>query len=170
MNRAVGSGASIDLRPDWPVKVVSPRDRKTTLAERVYLPEVMRGLSVTFRHIWGKKSTLQYPEERREFRPNYRGSHRLTVDEQGRPRCVACEMCSTACPAECIHIEAAPAPWPDREKYPSVFRIDLLRCIYCGYCVEACPEKAIEMTTNIDIVVYNRGDLLWDKERLLANR
>jgi NADH-quinone oxidoreductase subunit I len=155
---------------EWSVKVVSPRDWRPSWWERIYLVEVVRGLLVTLRHFWQKKFTLQYPEERREFRANYRGSHRLKVDEQGRPRCVACEMCSTACPAECIHIEAAPAPWPDREKYPAVFRIDLLRCIFCGYCVEACPEKAIDMTTNIDIVSYSRGDLLWDKERLLANR
>ena len=157
------------------VKLVSPRGRPMAWWEKLYLVAIARGMVVTMRHFMTQirrreKFTLQYPDEKRPFRPNYRGSHRLTVDDQGRPRCVACEMCSTACPAECIHIEAAPAPWPDRERYPAVFKIDLLRCIYCGFCVEACPEEAIVMTTNIDIVSYARSDLLWDRERLLANR
>ena len=157
------------------VKVVSPRDQAMSWWERLYLFAIFKGMAVTMRHFLihitrREKFTLEYPEEKRHFRPNYRGSHRLTVDDQGRPKCVACEMCSTACPAECIHIEAAPAPWPDRERYPSVFKIDLLRCIYCGFCVEACPEEAIVMTTNIDIVSYARSDLLCDRERLLANR
>jgi len=152
------------------VKVVSGRDRRMTWWERVYLFALVRGLLVTFSHLWRKKVTLQYPEQKRHFRPNYRGSHVLNMDEHGRPKCVACEMCSTACPAECIHIEAAPAPWPDRERYPKEFKIDLLRCIYCGFCVEACPEEAISMTTNIDLVSFKRSDLLWNKERLLANQ
>jgi NADH-quinone oxidoreductase subunit I len=157
------------------VKVVSPRDRRMQWTERIYIVALFKGLMVTMRHFLVQirrkdKFTLEYPEQKRHFRPNYRGSHRLTVDDEGRPKCVACEMCSTACPAECIHIEAAPAPWPDRERYPAVFQIDLLRCIYCGFCVEACPEEAIVMTTNIDIVSYARRDLLWDRERLLANR
>ena len=75
--------------------------------------------------------------------PNYRGVHRLNRDEQGRVKCVACYMCSTACPARCIDIVAAPSPWPDREKYPEAFVIDELRCIYCGMCEEACPVDAI---------------------------
>jgi ferredoxin len=79
----------------------------------------------------------------------YRGVHRLNKDEEGRVKCVACFMCSTACPARCIHIEADEAPWDDREKYPAKFDIDELRCIYCGMCEEACPVDAIELTHSL---------------------
>lgn len=152
------------------VKVVSRSTRKMSWWERVYVLALLKGMMVTLSHLWKKNVTLQYPEEKRHFRPNYRGAHVLYLDTEGRPKCVACEMCSTACPAECIHIEAAPAPWPDRERYPKVFKIDLLRCIFCGFCVEACPVDAIGMTTNIDLVSYKRSDLLWDHNQLMANQ
>ena len=76
-------------------------------------------------------------------------------------------MCSTACPAECITIEAGDAPWQDREKYPVRFEIDMLRCIFCGMCVEACPEDAIVMTERSELAAENRGDLIYTKEMLL---
>ena len=87
----------------------------------------------------GAQITQQFPEQRPKMPANYRGVHRLNRDEHGRVKCVACYMCSTACPAHCIDIVAAPSPWPDREKYPEVFVIDELRCIYCGMCEQACP-------------------------------
>jgi len=76
-------------------------------------------------------------------------------------------MCSTACPAECITIEAGQAPWPDREKYPERFEIDMLRCIFCGMCVEACPEDAIVMTERSELASGNRADFIYTKEQLL---
>src|SRR5687768_4261293 len=94
-----------------------------------------------------KTATLQYPEEKHTPLPGFRGEHYLKVDDKGRIKCVACFLCQTACPAECIHIEAAAAPWDAREKYPAVFNIDMLKCIYCGMCEEACPCDAIALSS-----------------------
>jgi NADH-quinone oxidoreductase subunit I len=140
----------------------------STPVVRLYLPEVFRGLKTTLRHMFKKKVTVQYPEEKRIQRiANYRGVHRLNRDPQGRPACVACFMCSTACPAHCIHIEAGEAPWPDREKYPVKFEIDELRCIYCGMCEYACPVDAIELTPEYHLVGRTRAEMVFDKEKLL---
>ena len=138
-----------------------------TLTEKMYLPAITKGLSLTFRHLLGKKITMQYPEEKWEKPEGYRGLHKLTKDEQGRPKCVACDMCATACPAECITIEASEAPWADREKYPKRFEIDMLRCIFCGMCVEGCPGDAIVMTERTELAAENRSDLIYTKEMLL---
>jgi NADH-quinone oxidoreductase subunit I len=100
---------------------------------------------------------------------HYRGVHRLNRDEKGRVKCVACMLCATACPANCIAIEAAPAPpdWPDRDKYPAEFVLDELRCIYCGMCEEACPVDAIELTHIYDLTGDSRADLVYNREKLL---
>lgn len=140
-----------------------------SLTERLYLPAVVKGLGLTLRHLFGKKVTVEYPEEKWEPGPRYRGLHKLTKDDTGRVKCVACYMCATACPSRCIAIEAAPAPWPDREKYPERFEIDLLRCIFCGYCVEACPEDAIVMTGHYEMASGSREDFIYTKERLLRD-
>ena len=137
-----------------------------TLTEKMYLPAITKGLSLTFRHLLGKKITMQYPEEKWEKPEGYRGLHKLTKDEQGRPKCVACDMCATACPAECITIEASEAPWADREKYPKRFEIDMLRCSFCGMCGEVCPEDAIVMTERTELAAENRSDLIYTKEML----
>lgn len=151
--------------------------------ESVYLPEVVRGFGTTMRHFFtsfgqGRTSrAMQYPEERRENLPieqggmnasNFRGVHRLNRDSAGRVKCVACMMCPTICPANCIHIEAAESPWDDREKYPAKFEIDELRCIFCGMCEEACPVDAIELTTEYDIVGLTRQEMVFDKSKLLS--
>jgi NADH-quinone oxidoreductase subunit I len=154
---------------------------KLTLGDQFYLPQVLIGLGTTLKHMFrvvaqGKDRVIQYPEERRENLPvdkggmtlrTYRGLHRLNKDEEGRVKCVACFMCSTACPAHCIHIEAAESPWEDREKYPAKFDIDELRCIYCGMCEEACPVDAIELTSRYDIVGLTRQEMIFDKAKLL---
>lgn len=153
------------------------------VAERTYLPAIMQGFGVTMRHFFtsfgqGRTSrTMQYPEERRETTPlekgglnrsNFRGVHRLNRDDAGRVKCVACMMCPTICPANCIHIVAGESPWDDREKYPVKFEIDELRCIYCGMCEEACPVDAIELTPEYDIVGLSRQEMVFDKEKLLS--
>jgi NADH-quinone oxidoreductase subunit I len=148
------------------VKVVkAPR---MSLWERLYLPAIVQGLWITLCHLFQKKVTVQFPEERPEYPLGSRGLHRLNRDDQGRVKCVACDMCATACPADCILIVGAPAPWPDREKVPDVFEINLLRCIFCGFCEEACPEDAIELTPIHDFAGFTREDMIIDKEGLLA--
>lgn len=142
-------------------------------AERLYIPQILGGMKTTLGHMVKTlvrgPMTVQYPEQRREVRvENYRGVHRLNRDEQGRVACVACFMCSTACPAHCIHIEAAESPWEDREKYPVKFDIDELRCIYCGMCEEACPVDAIELTQHYDLVGRTREEMILDKEELIS--
>ncbi len=146
------------------MKVPSP---KLTFWERIYVAEIVRGLSVTVRHLLrnlfrqSEMPTVQFPEEIKPVALRHRSRHRLTVREDGTPKCVACMCCPTACPANCIHIiaEEADAPW--KEKRPLVFEIDLLRCVFCGFCVEACPEDAIRMDTGeVTIVGTRRQDFI----------
>src|SRR5439155_15168567 len=131
-------------------------------------PAIVGGLATTVRHLFQPKVTQQFPEEQPRLPANYRGVHRLNREEDGRVKCVACYMCSTACPAHCIDIVAAPSPWPDREKYPETFVIDELRCIYCGMCEQACPVDAIELTTLSDLTGMSREEMMFDKEKLLS--
>ena len=146
------------------------------LLEQLYLPAIASGLGTTVRHlvrtVAGGDITQQFPEERPNLPANYRGVHRLNRDPEGRVKCVACYMCSTACPARCIDIVAAPAPpeWQKdgREKYPETFVIDELRCIYCGMCEQACPVDAIELTTLYDLTGLSREEMMFDKEKLLS--
>jgi NADH-quinone oxidoreductase subunit I len=140
-----------------------------TFWDKLYLPALAKGLMVTLKHFFRKKVTIQYPEEKYVPPDGYRGLHRLNKYPDGRIRCVACEMCSAACPADCIHIVPGPSPWEDgKERYPVRFDIDLLRCIFCGFCEMACPEEAIELTEIYDFSNYTRDDLLIDKEGLLG--
>jgi NADH-quinone oxidoreductase subunit I len=157
------------------------QEPKLSLTDTFYVPQVLIGLGTTLKHMFkvlgGTDRVVQYPEERREDIDDpmkggmtlntYRGVHRLNKDEDGRVKCVACFMCSTACPARCIHIEAEESPWQDREKYPGKFDIDELRCIYCGMCEEACPVDAIELTHTYDIVGLTRQEMIFDKAKLL---
>jgi len=132
-----------------------------------YLPSIFRGMWITLKKIFVKKFTQSYPEERHVPRKGYRGEHRLKKDEQGRMNCVACLMCQTACPAECISITAGPSPWPDRDKIPLKFDIDLLKCIYCGMCEEACPCDAIELTPTYNLIATSRQEKVYDLNKLL---
>jgi NADH-quinone oxidoreductase subunit I len=113
-------------------------------------------------------STIEYPEKKRNLSGRYRGVHILTQREDGTPKCVACYMCATVCPAECIYIESGERPEATIEKYPTRFEIDLLRCVYCGFCVDACPEEAIIMSRENDLVGETREELIIDRDRLMA--
>lgn len=146
---------------------------KMGIAEMLYIPAILSGLATTAKHIMSPTQTRCYPEVKPDIPPNYRGVHRLNRDDQGRVKCVACFLCQTACPANCITIEAAAAPkddpnWKDRDKYPATFVIDELRCIYCGMCEEACPVDAIELTSIYDLTGMSREEMTFDKEKLLS--
>jgi NADH-quinone oxidoreductase chain I len=124
---------------------------------KIFLSSLFRGGAVT----------VQFPEKKRSTSGRYRGVHILTQREDGSPKCVACYMCATVCPAECIHIEAGERPEALIEKYPTRFEIDLLRCVYCGFCVDACPEEAILMSRENDLVGTSREELIIDRDRLM---
>ncbi len=151
--------------------------KKMTFLESIYLVEIVRGLGVTISHlvknIFATEAmpTMQYPEEKRVYSDRFRGRHHLMQREDGTPRCVACQMCSTYCPADCITIEGAEHPDPSIEKYPASFEIDLLRCVFCGLCEEACPCDAIRLDTGIyEIAADDRAKFVVDKEFLLHNK
>jgi NADH-quinone oxidoreductase subunit I len=160
---------------------------------QAYVPAVAKGLAQTmstfFRNtkemVLGQKAdpvlealsmsvtTINYPEEKRPYPERFRGLHRLTLREDGSPRCVACLCCSTACPAQCIHIEAGEYPEGDPkhgyERHPKKFVIDELRCIFCGFCVEACPCDAIRMDTGLHAVPYDsREQFIYERDLLTA--
>lgn len=134
------------------VKVVR---RQRNLAAGNFIARIIRTVLATIRHLWlnrfwrRDKVVLNYPEETRPYAPRWRGLHRLMHRTDGSIRCVACMLCSTHCPANCIKIEAAEHPDINREKVPVSFDIDLLKCISCGLCEEACPSDAIRVDTGL---------------------
>ena len=156
-----------------------------TFWDNIYFPQIIKGISITAGHFWrnmffhtmhkfglfkaiSAAVTIMYPEEKRDLASRVRTRHRLTQRSDGSPRCVACMMCETVCPARCIYIVAEEHPDPNIEKRPKSFDIDLGKCVYCGFCVEACPEDAIRMDTQIlDIAALSRGGMKLDMKELL---
>ncbi len=116
------------------------------------------------------RPTVLYPHQHRDYSGRFRGTHILTKREDGRPRCVACFLCATICPAECITIEAAETEDKSIEKYPVRFDIDNLRCVFCGFCVDACPEEAIIMSREFEQAIFDRKDSIWDIDYLMNRK
>ena len=159
-----------------PKALTGGKGAKVRGSEAFYFVEVLKGMAITGRHLiknilnpYGMP-TLAYPDERPEHGPWLRGRHRLMKREDGSPRCVACQMCATICPADCISIVERQDMRDDVEKAPQSFDIDLLRCVYCGLCVEACPCDAIRMDTAIfEMAADSRAAFLVDMDFLLNN-
>ncbi len=142
-----------------------------TLAERTYLPQIVSGLMTTLRHLFSPKDTLEYPEQRPQIPPGYRGVPTLVMDPNGREKCVSCQLCEFVCPPKAIRITPGevPADQPSRthvEKAPKEFEIDMLRCIYCGMCQEVCPEEAIFLQNVYSTSGYSRGEMVNNKQKL----
>ena len=143
-----------------------------SLAERLFLPAIFKGMGITFSHIFKKQPTIRYPEQKREFSPVFRGLHVLNRDEEGRERCTACGLCAVACPAEAITMEAAERlPGEEHlyreEKYAAKYEINMLRCIFCGLCEEACPKDAIYLSETFAPANYNRQGFIYGKDEMV---
>ncbi len=147
-------------------------NKKMTFLEKIYLPAIIQGLGITLKHFFRKKTTISYPEVKKQFSKIYRGRHVLKRDDQGRERCTACGLCAVACPAEAITMVAAERKKGDEhlyreEKYAAVYEINMLRCIYCGDCEEACPKEAVFLTDHIVESDYTRKSFIYDKNFLV---
>src|SRR6478752_3117400 len=143
-----------------------------TFLERLYLWNIAKGMMITFSHMFKKKPTIKYPEQKRPFSPVFRGLHILNRDEQGRENCTACGLCAVACPAEAITMEGAERkPGEEHlyreEKYAAKYEINMLRCIFCGLCEEACPKDAIYLSETVTPSDYTRKKFIYSKEDLL---
>jgi NADH-quinone oxidoreductase subunit I len=140
--------------------------------EKIYVWNIFKGMLITFRHIFKKKATIQYPEQTRPFSPVFRGLHILNRDEEGRERCTACGLCALSCPAEAITMEAAERlPEEEKlyreEKYAIKYEINMLRCIFCGLCEEACPKDAVYLSETFAPANYSRKSFIYSKSDLL---
>ncbi|MGC8887195.1 MAG: NuoI/complex I 23 kDa subunit family protein [Verrucomicrobiia bacterium] len=145
---------------------------KLNLLDLFYIPAIIGGLKVTVRHFFSKKVTLQYPEEKHLVPPGYRGAPYLVKDQEGRTKCVSCQLCEFICPPKAIAI-TPPGPEIDPttgnvEKRPKEFKIDMLRCIYCGLCQEVCPEEAIFLMQDYSLTGLSREEMIFDMKKLLS--
>ncbi len=148
------------------VNLRNENERKLNFWERIFLPEIFRGLGYTFDKMKNEPSySLEYPEEQWYPPDSYRGRPVL-VQEDGRPRCVSCNLCARACPPMAISMQSHEVDHV-KEREPKWFEINMLRCIYCGYCEEVCPEEAIVMSKEYDLTFQDRDEAIFGLDRLL---
>lgn len=147
-------------------------NKEQSLAEKIYFPAIIKGMAITFSHLFKKRPTIMYPEVKRQYADVYRGQHVLKLDENGAERCTSCGMCAVACPAEAIIMESAERKKGEEhlyreEKYAKTYEINMLRCIFCGLCEEACPKEAIFLTDRIVDAEYERDTFIYGKDKLV---
>lgn len=143
------------------------RLKDLTFWEKIYIPEIVKGLALTMRNMLRPKYTMQYPEEKFIPPASYRGRPVLVMEENGEERCVACGLCSRVCPPLAIEVQAAETD-REKERYPVKFEINMIRCIFCGFCEEVCPEEAIVMSKDYELAFTNREDAIYGKDKLLV--
>ena len=146
--------------------------KRPSQINRWFLPGILSGMGFTLvkmlKNLFNRKKmiTLNYPEEKYEYGPRFKGNHVLTVKKDGSLRCTACMLCATNCPAQCIKITAAESEDPTVEKYPISYEIDILRCVFCGFCEEACPVDAIRMGPEWQTPALNGTEFTYDIKHL----
>jgi NADH-quinone oxidoreductase subunit I len=148
-------------------KAVKRREKDLTFWEKIYIPEILKGLSLTFKNMVRPKFTFEYPEEK--FVPSgaYRGRPVLVEEDNGEERCVACGLCSRVCPALAIEVQAGETE-REKERFPEKFEINMLRCIFCGFCEEVCPEEAIVMSKDYELAFSSREEGIYGKDKLMV--
>ncbi len=147
----------------------SKSKRLKKILDTIFLAEIIKGMALTLRSFFSPAVTRQYPEEKRQPFPGYRGQHAFVRDEAtGKEKCIACGLCGAVCPSKCIYIYTKEDP-ETRKKVIDRYDIELLRCVYCGLCVEACPVGAVVLTENYEYSDYSRDALYMTKEKLLGN-
>lgn len=143
------------------------RLKDLSLLEKIYVPEVLKGLSITLKQMFKPRFTMEYPEVKFDPPASYRGRPVLVQEENGDERCVACGLCSRVCPALAIEVQADETE-REKERFPKLFEINMLRCIFCGFCEEVCPEEAIVMSKDYELAFHNREEAIYGKDKLLV--
>lgn len=137
------------------------------IAYKMLLTELVAGLALTFKYMFKRKVTINYPYEKGPISARFRGEHALRRYPNGEERCIACKLCEAICPAQAITIEAEERE--DNSRRTTRYDIDMTKCIYCGFCEEACPVDAIVEGPNFEFATENREELFYNKDKLLAN-